>query len=171
MLIWLFAVLILSILAKGYIIRYRYNSIKTLGKSRVTWTSHKPFKIKDSLYFSFDSGIKIEPRPSRDTYLVETSDNIEQVEVTRTTSRGIDGSFTTSISDEEGVDKCMMKKYIGKQGIVNNVYIDQTTMLGSDHKSTLENEINNETLILIFILNYTLVLSAIYFNICINDGY
>lgn len=154
--------LLLSILSCKFISRYRYGRIKSLGKSRVTWTSHKPFKIKDSFVFGRHSGIRFEPKPERNTYLIESSDNIEEVEQVRTTSHDTDGGFTTSINVAEGVNRTVLRKYLGKHGIVENVYVEDGDNVGSDNRTTLENDIKNGTLIMALILNYVLVFFVAY---------
>lgn len=150
--------LLSTLILSKYISSYRTNKIKALGKSRVTWTSHKPFKIKDSLIFGSRSGIRFEPKAERNTYLVETSDNIEDIEQVRTTSHDLDGGFNTSINDVEGVKRTILRKYLGKHGIVDNVYVEDGDTVGSDNRSTLENEIRNSTIIITLIVNYVLLL-------------
>lgn len=154
--------LLLSILIARYVCQLRHKYIRKLGRSRITWTSHKPFKIKDSFVFGDHSGIRFEPKPSKDTFLIETSDNIQDLQQIKSTMYDVDGGFTTTIGDLEGVTKTTVSKYLGKHGIVDDVYMDDGTLTASDNKSTLENEIKNNALITVLILNYALTLFLLY---------
>lgn len=143
---------VLSIIISKYISNYRCKNITILGKSRVTWVLHKPFRVKDYIVLSDRSnGLRLETRGEKDRYLVEVSDDIENIPQVRSTINDINGGFSTSVGDVEGVTRYGISKYLGKHGIVNNIYMESN--LGSDSIATLENEIKNNTLITVLLID------------------
>lgn len=157
-------ILISTILLSKYLSNLRCNNIKTIGKSRVTWVLHRPFKIKDSFVLrgKDGNGIGLTPKFTKNRYLVEESDDIENIEQVKSTVHDINGGFTTSIVDVEGVTKHTLVKYLGKRGLVNNVYMEELSNVGSDSRLTLENEIKNNTLICILILDCVILMSIAF---------